>query len=329
MPFYFPKLNTAAPKKRLPYNRICCIATTKGCMRKPVLFLLAILISIQGYTQALGSSYAQQTKGVQLYNIGTTALLTGISAVVTKKKQQRWLPAFAKGLAYGVAAGYLKCQGKNLLQYVNYKQSLGYNWLSQMVFAAGESISENASANIDPWKRWYIPVYFFRAKIDFRPNKRRFGLLLDPVQVPSICYEFLAGHQLDAGLTLRSGVFMFNSAKRLRANGFDVAGYASPSTVTYNSGDYSLSQKSYKYQVFAHEMVHNRQAYDFTGVRGFYNKLSDWEDKHFFNIYLNPSPLISNGLYAIEGRHPVDQYYRNYFEFEAEYFATKQQVIIK
>lgn len=291
--------------------------------------LLAILIAIKGVAQPLGSNYSQQTKTVQLYNIGTTALLTGIGAVITKKKQQHWLPVFAKGLAYGVAGGYLKCQGKNLLQYVNYKQSLSYNWLSQVVFAAGESISENAAANIAPWKRWYIPVYFLRAKIDFRTGKRPFGLLLDPSQLPSIAYEFLSGHHLEAGPTLASGVFMFSSQKRLRSNGVDVAGYASPSTVTYNAGDYSLSVKSYKYEVFAHEMVHNRQAYDFTGVRGFYNKLSDWEDKHFFNLYLNPSPLLSNGFYALEGNHAISHYYRNYFEFEAEYFATKQRVSIQ
>lgn len=291
--------------------------------------LLAILLAIQGVAQAPGSTYSQQTKSVQLYNIGTTALLTGIGAVITKKKQQRWLPVFAKGFAYGVAGGYLKCQGKNLLQYVNYKQNLSYNWLSQLVFAAGESISENASANIAPWKRWYIPVYFLRAKIDFRPGKRPFGILLDPLQLPPIAYEFLSGHRLEAGPTLASGVFMFSSQKRLRSNGVDVAGYASPSTVTYNAGDFSLSVKSYKYEVFAHEMVHNRQAYDFTGIRGFYIKLSDWEDKHFFNLYLNPSPLLSNGFYALEGNHTVNQYYRNYFEFEAEYFATKQRVSIQ
>lgn len=292
---------------------------------------MLVVLTHTAYSQSPDLTYRQQKTLAQVYNIGTSALISGVGAIITKKHGANWLGAFAKGFGYGAAGGYIKYQGKNILYNVSAKQNLGYNWLAKTVFSAGESITENAAANIKPWQRWYLPVYFTRLKFDFRPKQRVFSVLADPLQPIPVLVEFIKGRHLDMGLTAKAGIFIFDSRKELTVRGIKVDGYATSASVTYDSYGFA-PDNPYRYHVFGHEMVHNLQYYDFTGFRGYLgNDINELESQNFISLYLNPAPYITDALYLIEGGYHKanpQQYYRNYFEFEAEFFSTRQKVNI-
>ena len=104
-----------------------------------------------------------------IYNTLVGSLSGGIGAIINKKQDQKWFKAFEKGFLTGAGGGMVVYSGKKINYLVGEKQNLGYAWLSRAVFSAGNSIVENASANIDVWSRWHFDIGFIRLEFKTEP----------------------------------------------------------------------------------------------------------------------------------------------------------------
>jgi hypothetical protein len=252
--------------------------------------------------------------------------------VINKPKTEKWHKAFAKGFLYGSMGGFLMYEGKNFLHLINKKQVLTYAWPARVVFSAGTSIAENASAHRHPFKNWHMNVGFARLELNLDEGKPRLGAKLLPPE-----FIFFTTNLLDKKLlakeSLQSGVFMYESRRPIVAGGIEFAGYALPGSVSFNKrhisslGD-AAYVKHYTYYLYAHELTHIFQYHSQVSFDKWFPHPKKYLPGHKF-IHPNYNTVLWMLLYAAEGRKGYPRYFRNFFELEAEHFATKSRVIVE
>lgn len=300
-----------------------------------ILLITTLILSFKLKGQFIGSSYEQQTKSVIIYSVATSAVIAGVGAVINKNEKQKWSAAFLKGFIYGGLGGYLMYQGKNMLNNVTTKEDISYYWPAKLVFSAGESISENAASNMKPWTRWHVNLWLStRLYVDLQ-DKLSISAKVDPIQIIYTSIEFFKfkGREFDLKRSFKSGLICFNSKGKLSVGGTEADGYAGPGFIVVDNEEIDnrytdiAMRNKYRHQVYAHEMVHTFQFNSFSTFIGYVGNSEDIREAK--GVYVNPGILLQSILYRLEGNHDGNQYYRNFYEFEAQYFATKQKVNIQ
>lgn len=285
-------------------------------------FTIKTFIVLMFFNQNLKAQNYEARSAV--YNTLLGGFSGGIGAIINKKQDQKWFKAFGKGFLIGSGGGGLMYGGKKINYLVGKKNELGYAWLSRAVFSAGNSIVENASANIDVWTRWHFDIGFVR--LEFKTSSFNLTPRLLPSALGGVI--FLAGNngKLNISETFRSGTLTFKTPTIKYATQFDAS-------TTGNSIMHVTSLTGHDfYQIYGHEMIHTFQFQEFSGVNYFfiplsnklksqsvyYKKVSKW-------IYwdFNYELMLTN-YFLLQGGYK-DGYNHNFCEKEAEFLSTGHQ----
>jgi len=258
-----------------------------------------------------------QERQVLLYNIGLGGLTSGIGSIINTPKGQNWKKNFVRSFWQGCAGGVLHYTGKKTVFLINKNQSLSMAWAAKLQHAAGSSITESAAANRPFLQNWNINVGPVR--IDYSFGNRKLNLRF----LASSVYTCIAGFSLgtlDAKSSLMTGVLVFKTDKLISG---DYAGG------TYGTGIVYYNDSG-KFHTIAHEYIHSLQYSEYVTFNTWLNpltsKVGSNKLKNVFqnHIYLDLPYL--NLFYWLEGQYSYYYYYRNFYELEAERFATNSYV---
>ena len=274
-----------------------------------------------------GTPVKAQRQDLNLYDYNTAfgAVTGGIGAVINKPKHENWKKSFVRGFWQGAIGGSLQYSGKKIVHLIDSREQPLYGWPAKLVHAAGTSIVHNAAIGGPFLKNWridYGPLLFdFSTKGD---QKTRVRFL------PFSIYSYIAAGRnsyFDWRNSLRTGDMVFRHKQELiRWGQADYAGmnYGRAFTYTRNSGQYF---------VMAHEIIHSFQFREYQVLNDWLRPANKWikpgRVQKFVDRYIYPDIPYMWGFYMVEGYHSNDHYFRNFFEFEAQRFASNRYVEIR
>lgn len=262
-----------------------------------------------------------QEEKLCLYNVGLGALTSGIGAVINKKGEN-WKPCFFRGLWRGSLGGFINYTSKKSLHLVVSNQNFTCALPSRILNCAGNSLIQSAARNQPFLQHWSLEYTIFRFDVSLHsPGGFRVRLLPEAVVAG---YLSSRKGKLDLPVTLQTGALVFKTNEWLN----DVN---RTSGVNYGRALIYLD-KANKYQIVAHELVHEFQYRETQVANAF---LQPWAStrrnaglKRTVNRYLYPDMPYFSLLYLLEGIHRGETATRNFFEFEAERFSTNKFVAI-
>jgi hypothetical protein len=256
-----------------------------------------------------------------LYNTVLGGVSAGIGAIINKRKDQKWYDVFVKGILIGSAGGAVMYTGKKLNTLITNENNVSYAWLSRSVFCAGTSIIENAAGGRNFWAVWHYDIGFMRFEFDCETQK------IQPKVMPSALGAtlFLAVQgRFDLETSLRSGTPTFRTQKI----SYQPALIGSTVTSAILLSDTIIRGRAYV-DLYAHEMVHNFQFEEFSGVNHFFKPFTTrWETASpvFKKIHpwvygdVNHELMLFN-YFIIQGGSKQN-YCNNFLENEAEFLTV-------
>lgn len=278
-------------------------------MSKKIILIFLLLYTTTSRSQANDTEAA-------IYNVGFSALFSGIGAVINKNPGEKTGKVFLKGLYQGALGGYITFESKRLLREASNRDDWKLYWASNILNFSGASIRENAANNIDFWERWYFNVGFNR--IEFH-TKDSFSVQYKVMPITAVyTLNSFVTTEFDVKNSLKTGHLVFISDEV--QDGY--AGYSLPGTIT-------LSAENQKITTLPHEIIHQYQSEDFLMFNSYYiNSLDSFINKNkkikninkwiYFDLHL----ILLRGAYIFEHRNvTLDNYYDNYFEQEAKYYS--------
>lgn len=278
-------------------------------MSKKIILIFLLLYTTTSRSQANDTEAA-------IYNVGFSALFSGIGAVINKNPGEKTGKVFLKGLYQGALGGYITFESKRLLREASNRDDWKLYWASNILNFSGASIRENAANNIDFWERWYFNVGFNR--IEFH-TKDSFSVQYKVMPITAVyTLNSFVTTEFDVKNSLKTGHLVFISDEV--QDGY--AGYSLPGTIT-------LSAENQKITTLPHEIIHQYQSEDFLMFNSYYiNSLDSFINKNkkikninkwiYFDLHL----ILLRGAYIFEHRNvTLDNYYDNYFEREAKYYS--------
>ena len=265
-------------------------------------------------------SQNQESKMI-IYNVGFGALTSGLGATINKKKSEKWGKTFLRGCWQGSIGGLINYSAKKMEGLVGQKESFGYALPARLINSAGNSIIQNAAANEPFLQNWNFEYGLFRVDFSVKgESKFRFRIL--PMAVISSAVALTKGN-LNLNTTLLTGVMCFRSRDSIH-NGktmYDGINYGR-AIVYYDS--------TTKYHIMSHEVIHEYQYREYlvfnSWLRPVASTIKNQKFKNIFNKYVYPDIPYFGLAYMIEEVGASKNFYRNYFEFEAERMATNKYV---
>jgi hypothetical protein len=264
----------------------------------------------------------RQERELLFYNVGFGALTGGIGATINKPKTLNWKRAFITGFWQGSIGGLLTFSGKKSLHLVNRNKTLAYAWPAKIIHAAGISIIENAAARQPFLENWNINIGI--ARFDFSlGDKKCVKARFLPYSIYSVISGFVGG-SFDASTSLQTGNLAFKYKSPSSPWQGNSSGISFGRTFAYeNSTD--------KYYFISHELVHQFQFDEYQSLNALLlplgKKVKSTKVQILFSKYIYfDVPYLSLAYYGIEGTHDYPNYYRNFYEFEAERFSTNAHV---
>jgi len=242
------------------------------------------------------------------------------------KGVSNWKKAFLKGFWQGDIGGLLNYAGKKTLYLITKNQKDIYAWPAKLLHAAGSSIMENAALNAPFLQNWNIDYGLLRFDFSFG-IQRKFKVRLLPEAVVA---TILAGKygRFDLATSLRTGEIIFKGDKVL-----DLPNAPITSGVTFGRAIvYVDTPQSYytKGRILSHEIVHRYQYNEYqvfnTWLSPVAKKIKSKSLQVIFSKYVYLDIPYFFLPYYINGVHPNPHYYRNFYEFEADRFATNAYV---
>ena len=252
-----------------------------------------------------------------LYNIGLGSISSGIGALINKNEYEKWHEVLLKGMAQGALGGYFIYESKNLIGKIEKEQKWEYGWYGKFVNSAGTSIIENAASNRNFWEKWHLNIGFNRIefytkdgfKVKYKIMPVSFILTSTAFISPEAKFEFKRA--------IQTGEFIFSN---------DNPKYKSGAT-TFGNLFILSKERLNDHKLFAHEIIHIYQYYDYNFVNTFLNKQRNlWTNssktfKKIDNIlYLDMQIPLLGGLYLIENQN-IDSTTDNFFEYEAGFYS--------
>jgi hypothetical protein len=292
-----------------------------GIRKKSILFNLKIIALCTGCSIYCTPVHAQHYGATSvIYNTVLGGVSAGIGAIINKKKEQKWYNVFVKSFLIGSGGGVVMYTGKKLNTLITNENNISYAWLSRSVFCAGTSIIENVASGRNFWSVWHYNIGFMRFEFDCETQK------FQPRVMPSALGAtlFLATQgQLDIQTSLRSGTPTF----RTRRISYQPALVGSTVTSAILLSDTLIRGRTF-YDLYAHEMVHNFQFSEFSGVNHFFKPFCNrWEAASPLFKKIHPwvygdvnHELMLFNYFIIQGGSKKN-YCNNFLENEAEFLT--------
>ena len=271
------------------------------------------------FSLLLNSVYTQNREEILIYNLGLGALTSGIGAVINNKSDEKIGKVFINGFWKGAVGGYLVYESKNLIGEIQSNKKISYyGWSSKLVNSLGVSIIENGAKNRKIWEKWILNFGFNRIELSLKEDIQiRYKIM--PVSLLLTTYNAFNSN-LELNHTLQTGEFIFSKSNLpIRANGYTLG----------NSIVLKKSQAQ-NFSTISHELIHSYQYYDYNFVNSFTYTLENSLTKksNFFKkfseiFYFDKQLILLRPLYIIEGGTNNNNYFDNFFEYEAEFFSSK------
>lgn len=294
--------------------RSCCVS-----------FLLVVIVSLLGIvTGRTQGDYQRQVRQLRLYNIGIGTTIGGVGALINKHEDQKWWEALLKGAAVGTLGGWVNYESKNLAYRIASRENLYYGWAAKLTQSVGTSMIQNAASNRNFWASYHFNFGPIRFLIDERTGYRP-SIRITPGGVVGLVWMGSIG-RFSLGKSLQSGAPVFLTEDRFRFLGDLFGGAAVGGSTVINENTFNF------YELFAHEYIHILQYDDYVGLNSFVDQPYDrWKQQSsFFRktdqfIYYDWHTAIYS-LSILSFKYTADTYFQNWYEFEAEHFATKEWV---
>ena len=212
-------------------------------------------------------------------------------------------------------------QGKNLTYQIYAQERYAYAWPAHLVHAAGASIVQNAASNRNFWEHWHINLWLLR--LDYDLPDRHFQARVFPSGIGG----YLSLRRKGKMNWLRSLKTGFNF---IVVENTDYYGRAWATTMVVGL-DESVYPDISSYEITTHEVMHLLQQEGFVYINPLFNKVdAKWqEDSDWYKALSRFIYFDFNGLYFlaaydwIGGGKYRSCYWDNFFEKEAEHYATR------
>jgi hypothetical protein len=265
----------------------------------------------------------KQERQLLLYNVAFGGVTASIGAVINKPPNTGWGRTLVRAFGQGSLGGSVNFAAKKTLYLVNRHEAVAYALPARLLHSAGNSIIENAAFGRPFLQSWNLD--FGPVRIDFvGGSARRFKTRFLPQTLYAVPYAWRDA-RLDVPTSLLSGVLSFRSKAGFVTgpDGQRYDGFCFGRAITY-------APISNQYEVIAHELVHSFQFREYqvlnTWVAPLGNQLPNGLLKTTFRQYVYFDAPYQYPFYLLAGRRPFPDYYRNFYEFEAQRFATNQPV---
>lgn len=291
-------------------------------IRIPIL-LLTVLFLLSSLHKAHAQNYPQQASGILLYNVGSGMLIGGVGALINKDKGQDPWKTFLRGASRGAIGGAINYGSKQITAQIARQENYVYGWPGRLTQSLGTSMIENAAANRSLLASYHFSYGPLRLELDAQTQYKP-SLKLKPIALVGLVWLGSKG-TFSAKHSLLSGAPVFISDGPINMFGGSYGGYA--------LGIVTALDKAYidNYELFAHEFIHIHQYEDYIGVNSFFDRpLGNLKNNSSsFNtlskyVYLDIHAPLLLGTYFL--LHDGGNYFKNWFEFEAEHFATWRTV---
>ena len=226
-------------------SEFCTLIAKKKCRLNKLGLLLLFTLSANLQAQSLN----QQRREFAIVNVGINGIVGGVGALINKRKGEKPIHVFIKGLGQGCLGGTFQVVGKELTNQIRIKQNIGYAWPARLTNAIGNSIAQNAANNINFWERWHFNLGLFR--MDYDVKEKHLQLRVFP---SSVYGTIAAGRQAKWNLkkTLQTGIMIYEKDGLVKGLGGVSVGFAFVSSIAL---DKNLAGMDY-FGLVAHEVVH-------------------------------------------------------------------------
>jgi len=283
-----------------------------------VVSLSALLLTC-GASPAYPQNKRAQEIGVLSYNLGFGIVTTTIGSLINKPKHARAWPFVRRAVWQGALGGALQYSGKRLTYVIpatdNYWAG---GWGSKIVHSAGVSICQNAAQNRPFGQYWVLDYGPARLNFTFKHSRLNFQPQFNLLFIYDLWYGFNQQASVNWKKTIQFGSFAMTSRKESVVGGYD--GFTTTRTMVF--------ARQVDIRTFPHELVHIYQNNEFRIINTWFDPLTarisnrSWQ-WIFRNIYIElPYLYVPYFLMGNDRSH----YYRNYYEFEAEFSATNSYV---
>ncbi|HYH14393.1 MAG TPA: hypothetical protein VD794_04185 [Flavisolibacter sp.] len=269
-----------------------------------------------------------QSQGRQLffYNVGLNTITAGVGAVMNKQKTQSWKRVFLKGAWQGGIGGMLIFTSKQALHLINSKENYTYAWPAKFLHSAGTSITENAALCEPFLANWHFDLGLVR--FDYKKNAEdKFKARLLPWGLYSIHEGFRFGKRFDVQKSVQTGELIFSNPEYVLV---DLGNEEWVEGVSFGRAIVIGHEYAGTYEVMVHEIVHQYQYQEYmvfnTWLKPLANRLKSKPVKKLFSRYIYPEVPYFLWSYGLQGTPDPQHYYRNFYEFEAQRFATNKYV---
>ena len=257
------------------------------------------------------------------YNVGFGGITAGIGAVINKPKETPMHKAFFKGFYQGCLGGALQYGGKKMTYQIVEKYNYWCGLPAKLVHTAGTTIVENAAYNRPFGRYWNLDLGPLRFDFAFNTEDEPFRVRFSAM----IIYDIIAAgvqpssSYIDWGKSLKLGTLTFYTNEPISRNeNHDIIGTAYCRSFIYNTRSKDI------HQTVVHELIHLFQRREHLVFNAWLNPLASKASpkiKNVFHNYIYIEPPYFSLFYLMQGYHERENYYRNFYEFEAEWFATK------
>jgi hypothetical protein len=264
-----------------------------------------------------------QERQLLVYNVVFGGVTAGVGAAINKPKGASLGKTVLHAFWQGCLGGSINFGAKKTLYLINRNEKVAYALPARILHAAGSSIIENAALNrpfLQSWNIDYGPVRF-----DFSLGKNRsFKARFLPATIFAVYFGWRSA-TLEVPYSLYSGTFCFRSKNEL-VTGLDgklYGGYAFGRSYTY-------TPLESRYKIIAHELVHIMQYRDYqvlnTWISPLASKIKNQKVKRLFDKYVYLDLPYFWLFTTLQGNRPFPDYFKNFYEFEAERFSTNKLV---
>jgi len=286
-----------------------------------IYILIAILLVFQGRVNA--QSYNAQRNQVFLVNVLSNAFIGGIGGAINKGKDEKISRAFIRNFLKGSAGGVIKYTAKYNTFYLNNTYTPYAFPLNRLCYFLGHSIVMNSAFNHKALETYYCNFDGIDIRISLK-EEQKIKARLSLATLGCAVYFATQGFQFDMYRSLEYGQLLF-LAKPGAMGVYD--GQTLFNCIVINS--YGTNPN---FSILPHEIVHVYQTYDLFGISAFYDpKIRKfYKDKKIYKllnkyVVADYEALFMTPLYLAQF-HPMPNYYKNYYEFEAEHFRSRQYI---
>lgn len=287
-------------------------------LTKIIYVLLSILL-------VLPSKAQNQDAQLLAYNSLFGGITAGIGSIINKQKKDNTWKVFKRGFLYGSIGGTVNYAGKKIAYNINATGKSWYGWPSKIIHSYGSSIIENAALNKpNVFASLRMPIGFVMLDVNAE-NKFKLNASIMPISFGRFVSQ-LSKYTIDVTTSLNTGVPIFKNSNLNSINT-----YASFNNISLSSNLYTLGADFKNYNL-THEFIHILQHREYMVFNTYVKKIdNNIKSKSKFYNFLNKvftfdyNYTIPTQLFIKRNQFGAN-YFKNWYEFEAERFATNNYV---